>query len=137
MYRRITHVTPQRSIITSSIKCTWVGKRISKNTTSLFKLKRVLCNPLKQTPCFIDIFTMKSFFLVFYFFKQNKILSQTYREKTQYSTPIPGNGAKKLIGPQAHGGIVAFQCRSHRDQLNYQVIIFQGLLSEQTLRFEI
>ena len=47
------------------------------------------------------------------------MLSQTYWEKIQYSTLVPDNGAKNLINPQAHGGIVAFQGQSHRDYVNY------------------
>ena len=47
------------------------------------------------------------------------MLSQTYREKTQYLTLVPGNGAKNLIGLQAHGGVVASQGRSHREYVNY------------------
>jgi len=40
--------------------------------------------------------------------------SQTYQEKPNIQ-PSPGNAAKKLISPQAHDGVVAFQGRSHRD----------------------
>jgi len=31
---------------------------------------------------------------------------------------VPGNGAQNLIQPQAHGGVVAHQGRSHRDQVD-------------------
>jgi len=43
------------------------------------------------------------------------MFSQTYQEKIQSSMLIPSNGAKNLILPQAHGGVVAIQGRSHRD----------------------
>jgi len=35
--------------------------------------------------------------------------SQTYREKTQYSTLVHGNDAKNLIGLQVHSDVVANQ----------------------------
>jgi len=42
------------------------------------------------------------------------MLSQTYREKPNIQ-PSPRQQRQKLISPQAHGGVVAFQGRSHRD----------------------
>ena len=42
------------------------------------------------------------------------MLSQTYREKPNIQH-IPGNDPKNLIGPQAHGGGIVFQGRSHKD----------------------
>ena len=63
------------------------------------------------------------------FLSKTKCLVKPIEKNTQYSTLVPGNSAKNLIGPQAHGGIVAIQGRSHRDYVNYKAKLFQGLLS--------
>jgi len=60
MDRRVAHITPKTSIVQSSIKCIWIMKWITMKTTSLFRLKRIPCNPLKQTPSFIDTLTWQS-----------------------------------------------------------------------------
>jgi len=65
------------------------------------------------------LFLKNSFFFsfstfIFVFLGQKKVLL-SLSSKTQYSMHVLGNGAKNLIGPQAHNGIVAIQDRSRRD----------------------
>jgi len=59
-----------------------------------------------------------NFEFFFGFFKQNKMLSQTCREKPNIQHESPAIALKNLISPQAHGGIIAFQGRSRRDYVN-------------------
>ena len=47
------------------------------------------------------------------------MLTQTYQEKPNIQHYFPPMESKNMIGPQAHGGVVAFQGRSHRDYVNY------------------
>jgi len=67
---------------------------------------------------FLSHFFIKNFqpllFLGF-FFKEKQSVSSNLSGKTQYSTLVPSTGAKNLIWPQANGGIVVNQGRSHRD----------------------
>ena len=64
------------------------------------------------------------------------MLSQTYQEKTQYLTLVPGNDTKNLIGPQAHGGVV-FQGRSRRDWFELLALNFLRMLSRSNSRFKL
>jgi len=50
----------------------------------------------------------------FFFQRKTKCLVKPIK-KTKYSTLVPSNGAKNLIGLQAHNGDVTNQGRSHRD----------------------
>jgi len=56
--------------------------------------------------------------------------------KTQCPTLDPGNGAQKLIGPQAHGGVVAIKVDPTETRLIYWVIISQDRLSEPKSKIE-
>jgi len=60
MVIRITYVTPKRGIIRLDIECTRIRERISRNTTNILKFKSTPSNPLKQIPCFINVFTKKT-----------------------------------------------------------------------------
>ena len=46
----------KKGIIRFSIECTRIREWISSNTTSLLKLKWILCNPLKRIKCVINFF---------------------------------------------------------------------------------
>ena len=59
MRRRMTYITQKNSIVRFSIERTWIIKCITRNTTSLIKLKWIPSSPFKQIPAFINIFSMK------------------------------------------------------------------------------
>jgi len=66
-----------------------------------------------KLPFFKFFCLILKFFWVF--LKEKTICLVKPVEKNPILNLVPGNGAKNLISPQAHGSVVTFQGRSHRD----------------------